>query len=175
MQITSTGKNLNVLIRCNNTSLHSWLSLISWYSINRNLPDATVEVQCIRIYEPTRLLFDWVCKLKVPYRCLSSSSEVGKYGEFYKFYNENNFIITPDVFAVNEFKEDVLGPSDVKSSDNTTFVKVGDSCGKFVLSSWIDSNRAPFAQATSRFWTEDVSVNEMKVLKLWERMSHFKL
>ena len=147
--------------------------MASWYSIHRNLPDAIVEIQCIRRV-PSQVLFDWVGKFEIPYRSLTQSfvPEGEQFIETYKLC-QNHLWITPDVVAVNEFKEDALGPSDIKYNENTTFVKIGDSCGKFVLSSWIDSNRAPFAQATSRFWTEDISVNETKVLKLWERISRF--
>lgn len=173
MQITSTGKGLHVFIRCEYNSLNNWLAMASWYSIYRKMPDAIVEIQCIRCV-PIRTLFEWPGKLKIPYKSFAPSftSEDEKYVELYKLCG-NCLWITPYVMAVNEFKEDFLGPSDVKSSENTTFVKLGDSCGKFVLSSWIDSHRAPFARAALRFWEEDASVNEMKVLKLWERMSHF--
>jgi len=133
--------------------------MASWYSIHRNLPDAIVEIQCIRRV-PSQVLFDWVGKFEIPYRSLTQSfvPEGEQFIETYKLC-QNHLWITPDVVAVNEFKEDALGPSDIKYNENTTFVKIGD--------------RAPFAQATSRFWTEDISVNETKVLKLWERISRF--
>lgn len=156
---------MNITIFCEYKTLHNWLAMASWYSVHMNIPDAFVEIECLKTNNKV-VLFGWARKLKIPFRYASVRRDLKlKEGELIS--------ITPDIMAVNEFMEDSLGPSDVKGSDRTTFVKISDGVGRFKLSSWIDSSRAPFVSATSRLWNEDVSVNELKVLKLWERVGRY--
>lgn len=44
--VTSTGKGLNVLIKSEYSFSSNWLSFGSWYSVQKNLPDANVAIVC---------------------------------------------------------------------------------------------------------------------------------
>ena len=43
-----TGVNLNILISCDNSWHHCWMSYATWYSIYKNLPDAKVALSVPR-------------------------------------------------------------------------------------------------------------------------------
>ena len=72
--------------------------------------------------------------------------------------------------AVDDYEENSLGPICCKSEGDTTFVNYKNGVGEFVLSEWIDRLGAPF-RYTSRFETDSMTVNELRILKLWERSS----
>lgn len=150
--MSATGKNLNLIIICKYCRHHDWMAFASWYSIYKNLPDANVSIY----YDPPEideLLFTWTdkCKLKVLKNRL-----------------DGYFEIEPHVLAVNPYYEDAVGPISVKSNEYYTFVSYLEGCGKFVLSDWINSIRSPFG-ITSKLYTDDLSLNEYKVLKLWAK------
>ena len=73
------------------------------------------------------------------------------------------------VLAVREVGN--LGPSDVHKDEETTFVDYDSGCGTFDYRKWIDRSDAPLRQAVKRFGDTNLSVNEMRVLKEWERSS----
>jgi hypothetical protein len=62
--ITDTGKNLDVVIITSPTK--NWETFGTWYSIHKNLPEATARVFCIRSPEPSFQLFQWAKRLKIP-------------------------------------------------------------------------------------------------------------
>lgn len=160
-RISPTGKGLNIVLLCEYTPSHDWMSFASWYSVYHNLPDAQLGIFCKRIGTRTQL-FQWTFKCKVPFIQYSSEYVVP----------EGAMVITPDTMAVTTYDETALGPIDVKSDENSTFVSYLGGCGQFVLSEWINTSRNPF-NITSRLYSNNLSVNEYRVFKLWDKCHKF--
>jgi hypothetical protein len=62
MAITSTGKNLSVLVCSDYNFIFNWMSFAAWYSISKNLPDAKVAVVSSR-NNINLQLYRWVNKI----------------------------------------------------------------------------------------------------------------
>lgn len=157
MKITATGKGLKIAIMCDNSERHNWMSIACWYSCLKNLPDAEVIV-VTESHVPEKDMFRWSYKFKVP--LLRHDQKVS-----------NDFLrLPPFTMAVREYDENAVGPVCCKTDEDATFVTYKNGCGKFKLLEWIDRRGAPF-RYTPKFYTSDITVNESKVLKLWERIS----
>jgi hypothetical protein len=63
------GENLNVLILTEPTQ--DWLSFSSWYSINKNLPEAKVAAVCVRNLEVGFQYFQWMKRMRIPHRFIN--------------------------------------------------------------------------------------------------------
>jgi hypothetical protein len=65
--VTSTGKGLNVLIRAEYSFSSNWMSFGSWYSVQKNLPDANVAIVCDGVSELNNIsgCFVWTGKFGV--------------------------------------------------------------------------------------------------------------
>jgi len=163
--IDHTGTNLGIIIDCDYGVGHHWMAFASWYSIYKNLPDAQMIVRPKRGMSKL-LIFNWTYKCGVPCIFFSPNLDFSKL-----FFNVEDVITLPcSVMAVRNFNEfGILGPLSTKSEELPTFVDYSDGCGSFVLSSWINRADGPFA-LTEQFVNGDLTSNEMKVLKLWEKM-----
>lgn len=62
--ITDTGQNLDVAIITDSTK--NWETFATWYSVNKNLPEAYVRIFCLRSKTPSFQLFQWAKRLNVP-------------------------------------------------------------------------------------------------------------
>lgn len=62
--ITETGKNLNVLITTEPGK--DWETFGTWYSIFKNIPEATIRITCQRNGKTPFQLFQWAKKVDVP-------------------------------------------------------------------------------------------------------------
>ena len=150
---------LKFAINCEYVPHHNWMSLASYYSIQKLLPKSEIIVLCKRKF-PTRDLFKWPQKCNVDFLTYSNDYKLDDY-----------IIISPTTMAVRAYDEIPLGPISVKSSDMAVFVDYDEGCGKFVVCEWINKVKPPFVKAVSRFALEGMTANEMKVLKLWEKVS----
>lgn len=145
-----TEKDLAIVIECDPIFLHNWMSFISWYSIQKKIPDAKVFIK----YSKNINTFPWAYKMGVK-----------------KFtQNDRKFIkiIDPSVMAVREFS----GNLDVVSSKtniSATFVDYRFGCGNFELNEWANSKVAPFADAHKKFSNLELTINEYAVLDIWEQ------
>lgn len=64
MEINKYGNNLNILISCDHSLHHDWMSFALWYSIYKNLPDVTnIAILCARDLKNDYASFVW------PHRC----------------------------------------------------------------------------------------------------------
>lgn len=160
LDVSTTGNGLNIIIKCEYIPHHDWMTFASWYSIYKNLPDAEVKLVCHRI-PSTHQLFHW------PDKCSVKHIFWGGTIEDYPV-PENSLVITPEVMAVSHYDVNKLGPIDVKSEENFTFVSYFNGCGKFVMNEWINKTYNPFG-VTDRLFTDDISLNEYRVLKMWEK------
>ena len=162
--ITPTGKGLTVLISCNYDPHEDWMVFASWYSIFKNLPDAAIKIACLRA-NPFSEFFNWTTRCQVPFIQYSEKDKNVK--ELFQI--EDALVIKPDVMAVWHYDAMAVGPASSKSDENSTFVSYLDGCGKFVLGEWINTMRkSPFSM-TSKLYADDLTLNEYRILKLWEK------
>lgn len=123
------------------------MAFAAWYSFRKALPDSRVLVE-VDLDKP---LFRWAA--------VSGSLARGRASEF---------SFPPTVVAARDFEGDwTVSPS--KSASQTALVDYSGGCGDFVVDKWINSNQVPFHRALKRFGTPDMTVNEVAVLRLWER------
>lgn len=156
--VTNTGKNFSIIISCQNNCFHHQMAFASWYSITKNLPDSNVEIAVQRSLEKFQL-FGWARKCGIKFYFHNKELEKP----------ENGVIIPPTVMAIRAFDEKFLGPIDVKSEEQTTFVDCVKGCGKFIEQIGIDKRSNFLERATSKFGVENMTPNETRVLKLWTK------
>lgn len=140
-------KDLRFVIECKSNQCHDWMAFASWYSIRKRIPDAQVSVH-VSLDRP---FFRWANKVGV------RLSRVRPEGTS----------IAPTVVAARDF-ESSLEVSPAKTDRQTCFVDYADGCGNFVTDEWINKDEIPFERALRRFGTQNMTVNEMAVLALWE-------
>ena len=66
MSITSTGKNLSILICSDYKFVFNWMSFAAWYSIKRNLPHSEIAVTCARDFSNVQL-YNWAYRSGVKF------------------------------------------------------------------------------------------------------------
>lgn len=173
-EISKTGEGLNILIDASYSEHHEWMTLASWYSIRKNLPDAKVAIAVTRGLH-SAMLYEWVYRSRAEFFQHSSEVDPLKVAVERKMLDEDPKLLLkmePDVIAVRPFDADWIGPFDVKESDcPATLVSYLQGCGKFVLSEWIHKKERPFEMALRRFGTNSITVNEKKVFEIWERVN----
>lgn len=124
------------------------MAFASWYSFRKMLPEVEVKVD-VDLDLP---IFRWIST------CGSKA----------KGSSPEDVLIPPTVMAVRDFVGD-WSVSSSKSADQTCLVDYSEGCGNFVVDKWINTNRHPFHNALRRFGTSTMTVNEVAVLKMWER------
>lgn len=67
MKISSSGKNLHVVISNKATISHEWLTFASWYSFFKNAPDANISFASQRSSNQMHQLFNWANRLPIQY------------------------------------------------------------------------------------------------------------
>jgi hypothetical protein len=140
-------KDLSFVIECKSNQCHDWMAFASWYSIRKRMPDSKVSIH-VSLDRP---FFRWANKVGVR---LSRVLPEG-------------FVIPPTVAAARDF-DGSLGISSSKSDDQTCLVDYSQGCGNFVVDEWIHKTDIPFERALRRFGTQNMTVNEMAILALWE-------
>jgi purine nucleoside permease len=125
----------------------------SWYSLQKNLPDASVSIHCARNRKYELPLFQWAVKLRIPFS--------------YNPPKQYDIVIPCDVMAVREWHGEKI--SEAKSNEISTFVSYKNGCGNFVLDDWIHSLESPFSEV-DRLEAADMTANEQKIFVLWRKM-----
>jgi hypothetical protein len=176
--ISSLGEGLNILISCDYTTGHNWMSYLCWYSIRNNLPDAKVIIISKR-KQITGDLFLWTKKFNIPFRTYNEA----KLDSVINICEKPLLIVPPDCVAVRDFEEAGVNPNNLKEVsflENTDFVgraKGNDFCvfasysdgwGFFVTSEWINRVDCPLASLTTKnFLKNNMSLNEKHVQSIW--------
>ena len=148
-------KDIAIIIKCNSFPSQSWMSYVSWYSIQKNISQASIYLSSEnRIFRPF-----WInlCKVKIFRNQFKIEKPVIK-------------TIDSSVIAVRNFD----GNLDISSSKSDVFSCLVDykfGCGNFVLDKWINSNKAPFENALNNFSNYNLTINELGILKIWEQCS----
>lgn len=176
-KVKEYGDGLTLLLKCKNLPSHDWMSFVSWYSFNKNIPDAKIIVSAERgNYE----ILKWCYKQRVPYFFhlgdkdpLSIAQTRGLVGDFV-------LEVTPDVNLLCSLSQEILALInnrrfklkdwclDAKSQDFALFCSIEKGCGSFVLSEWINKGETPLGYV-DRFLNDQLSVNEKRILGLWRK------
>ncbi|MCK9458397.1 MAG: hypothetical protein M0R80_01990 [Proteobacteria bacterium] len=157
-----TGNDLCVVIECENKPIYSWMGFVSWYSVVKNLPNAEVIVVCKRSKdEPSKECFTWARRANIQFFFYENS---------YNLKTDKKIVIkiNSHVVVLREYDPQLLGPVDAKSDVLATFIDYSGGCGKFVMSEWIN-REVGLIQDVSKFASSEMSINEMKLLNLWEK------
>jgi hypothetical protein len=173
--ISPTGHGLNILISCDYTPEHNWMSYLCWYSIKKTLSDAKVFV-CSRRINVSGSFFIWTKKFSVPFKM---------YNGEYKFENvfdqKSLLIVSPHIVAIRDFEEAGMSPElkeDPCLLDNTNLLKdasTNDFCvfcsylngwGNFVTSEWINNTTCPLL-IFKKFSKSNMTINEKRIEKIW--------
>lgn len=162
--IDPLGDGLRVVIRCESTSLHSFLSFAAWYSFAKNMPDAHVLLSCCRPSEPRVDAFRWAYRLGVPV-----------------FYRSNpGFEIAPDVMCLGPLDDASLHAISAgktvgeiaipaKSDAIACLCSLSGGVGTFLPSRWEGRGGHPFGRS-DHYARGPLTVNEVKIFSLWRRM-----
>jgi len=161
-----TGNNLGILIHCDQTPSHRWMSFASWYSINTHLPDAMVAV-CLLRGIPIIDFVNWPNKCHTPF--FQYPSDVDPL-TIVDFGDREKLLLSPAVMAVRSYEGDTT-ITKAQEETLTTFIDYSEGCGRFVTTDWIDKIEAPFQRAMDRFGNPDLNANEIAIFKLWDRMN----
>jgi hypothetical protein len=171
--ISAVGKNLNILISCENIPEHNWMSYLCWYSIKKVLSDANIFISCKRnsVFAP---FFNWTKKVNVPFKMYS--------GEIEKLFTQRPLLIVPPhSLAIRDFEEAGIEHNlskDINYLENTNFfkdAKTNDFCvfcsyfdgwGNFVTSEWINKLNCPLT-IFGKFSKNNMTINEKKIEKIW--------
>jgi hypothetical protein len=142
------SKDLSIAIKCDNSPESHWMSFASWYSLKKKIPRCSIFIELDR----KSSFFGWANRFGV------------------KILKETNCFlkINPTVVAIRDFD----GNFDIVSSKSDiqkTFVDYKDGCGEFNLENYKNKFDAPFYNAVKRYGNQNLTVNEMAVLKLWEK------
>ena len=173
MQISETGNGLNITIAAQNSPFDDWGAFAAWYSIFKNLPDASVEIFCFE-QNFTNQYFNWPRRCGVDFSYKSVLEITTPDFKNALLLNglvrlaANHIVIMPGVMAIDVFREKSLGPIPAKNEERTTFATYLEGCAKFVLSDWIHIQKNPFP-FVERLYSDSMTVNEMRILKLWNK------
>lgn len=192
--ISSTGENLNILICCQHSLLHEWMTFFSYYSIKTYLPDAKLAISCER-HNLHHSLFGWARKLNLNFEYHKPKTKLDYLNDFIfkKKLQIPCLIIEPDIICVRECNENFLDLSknqkqneffvvsdfekkhfedsvlysQAKNNNISNFVSYSDGWGTFNLTTWINKNDYPF-NPFYKFNKSLLSLNERRIDELWQ-------
>ncbi len=175
ISINCLGDNLNVIINGNYNISHEWMAFACWYSINKNLPDAKVELVISSAGAVSRQLFDWTGRVGV-------RLHLNKHVEL----KPNSLAVPACSMAVRDLPQgavDLLNDKSItimneekglcceaKEDCFVPFVTYLEGVGNFVTGDWINKDECPFPWA-DRFMSHSANANEIRILKLWKQLS----
>lgn len=132
------------------------------------MPDSVVALACDVMQFS---LYKWATVSHVPIFFYTPDGPICTKG---LFKGRNVISLPPYVAAVRDYREDALGPIDVRSEELATFIDYSKGCGKMNFERWrymVDSN--PFYRASFRFGAlQQLSHNESMLLGFWESISN---
>lgn len=161
MEISPTGDGLRIALICDFIFAHDWMSYLSYYSITKNLPDASFRIICSRGGDIKRPLFRWAKMFKLNFIITDAKMDLSDY-----------FIITPTIVALEAYNGKNLGPNTSKSDETSVFIDYSKGWAKFNTSEWINRGINPLSN-TDSFYVEDMNVNEHRIGKMWNKFYKF--
>ena len=176
--MNSLGNGLSILILCDYTPHHNWMTFLCWYSLSVNLPDAKIFISCNRTLKYQH--FNWVYKCKIPFM-LHKPMEISDRIEYSIKDKKIDFpllIIPADVVCIREIPEllderiylenqkELCG--DCKDENLYPFVTYRGGWGNFNVDSWINTYDCPFL-TNLKYTSFDMNANEIKIGQIWQK------
>lgn len=189
-----TGERLSVLLCCEHLLHHEWMSFVSWYSFQRNLPDAKFSMLCTRVgmkYD----IFRWTKRAGIQFQITRNSDPMHRLAYAIKsgMATLPALLIRPEVLCVREFDNDpsyLVGnrhkgscmlvseddlPSiyddrlccDASESDFCNFVTYENGWGNFKVEPWVNKSGNPL-QRRLRHSDGAVGMNERRIGNIWD-------
>jgi hypothetical protein len=163
--ITKTGKNLSILIVAETGK--DWETFGTWYSIFKNLPDATVAIASLRNKETPFMLFQWAKRLGIPlfhfnpiYNDLYNDILVGvQHAHQQKLVEKNILTIVPLTMAIDVLDQKTL---DIFNLKEDVLLNLGTETQWFLRHS--DVNAILNEEIEPHKYTFCVEANETKTL-----------
>jgi hypothetical protein len=185
-KISSTGRNLSAIISTDQ-SLHSeWMTFACWYSINKNLPDAKVAVIFPRANN--NYMFSMLNRCHIPYTTFSTKNEhfdwLATFIKQKKLPEQKYILLDEPIMCIRELSDETLENinstseyvsdkklcCDCRVEEYLSFVKY-NRLGDFNLDEWIKTEKQPPFHLTEKFKLSIKTINEFKVINLWEQMA----
>ena len=167
MTISKTGDNLAVVINIDKDPFEPWMAFCSWYSIVKNLPDAKVFILARGDFIKSDIVSNWAKRCKINFSQYNDQNYLNVAKTKFSRHFEKTLFINSDVMAVDTYLGDKITSS--KSNEQSTFVSYLDGVGNFVLAECINKNVLPFGAISRSFISSEMSVNESRIIKLWEK------
>lgn len=184
MSISFIGKGLSILVTCDFVIHHDWMSFLTFWSMKKNLPDATMSIVCRRSINSD--IFGWARKCSVPLVFYNYHDVEG--AKNYMLGNPRSklldpvLVVPPNLLFVRDFEEagfdtkvfennfDALKIdgfiSDAKSQNTTVCCDYSKGWGNFVANEWINKESMPLIGVN--FSAGIMSPNERRIAALWE-------
>jgi hypothetical protein len=183
--ISSLGNGLTVVIDCDYTTHHEWMSFLTFWSLLKNLPEARVVVTCVR-KGMNMEIFIWPrrCQIPILYHRPMTKEELHHFVITHTKSNatKNVIIIDPSIVFLRDFEEGCFDPNslldhittcgieglidDVKTDNPVVCCDYSNGWGKFVTSQWINKSSVPLS--STNFASTDMSVNERRMSDIWK-------
>jgi len=178
--VSYLGKDLNITISCDHIPGHSWMSYVCWYSIRQNLPDAKVDVVCLR-NNVSGYLFLWTKKVGVPFEMCSEKN----FSSVISSRAKPSLVVDPLCVCVRDFEESGSDLSVFNSEDTLFLEKTSLWCdsrseefccfcsyengwGHFITKDWLNKVECPLSNLTlKKFAKGSMSFNEKRIRDLW--------
>ncbi len=196
--ITESGENLDIIIETDESD--DWRTFQSWYSVFKNLPDANITVVCNRNKRIEFQYFQWLRRLKInhfyqnmPENRFFTSLNMSRSRKFsendaliircgtmvtsllddslLKLMSNEKCILNEDVaYVKKDFSTETPNTTPIafeaKDTENgQCLITFNKGCGR-----WINSMRGcPFSSANA-FVTNNLTVNELRIINLWKQM-----
>lgn len=184
MLIDIFGYGLNILLLCEPLPAHAWMSFASWESFRQQVPDATVTLATRR---PTsgqhHGIFPWAYRLGVRSFFYTEDQDPAQIALRRDYLKTPMLVLPPGTMAMEPLSHSVLdrvncgGVQDgadlvvgLKDLTPAPLIQLGEGCGGFVTEEWIDKCGHPFGRTGVYQRSNDLTVNERRVLLLWNRL-----
>lgn len=146
-------KDLAIIIECESDFCNNWMSFVSWYSIQKKIPNAQVFITVPYM----GIFFSWTNKVGVKI-----------FRNQFKIERPILKTIKPSVMAIRDFSGG-LEVASSKSEIQACLVDYRYGCGKFDLDKWYNLKKTPLNDALKRFSTPDITINEYYILDTWQQ------
>ena len=194
--VSSTGENLSVLLCCSHLLHHNWMSFLSWYSFQQNLPDAKFAILCSR-KDIKYDLFQWTKRVNIPFEITNRDEPISCFlYALYKSYIHYPFlVITPDILCLKDLTTDdqlintgnnyqlnkcfIIHHNNsyaeekkdffvnVKDQNASRFVSYSEGWGNFNTHSWINKLGNPL-HIYSKYDSIPLNMNERRLSNIWK-------
>lgn len=181
---SSTGQNLDILINAQVST--DWQTFAAWFSVKKNLPEATITLACMRNGETPFQLFQWAKRLNqkvLMYNRLPPEPNdaeesyaliraTGLWGKKVVVLKPYQMVIAPldDNYLPMLQGEDTSIAHMWKEAKETTELSplVGYTKG---VGKWLHKSKGcPFSNAGG-LASDEMTVNEHRIIDLWKRMT----